>query len=111
MPADSPREVGERIATRRRARRLTQTGLATASHVSYATIRSVERGARRPSDDALEAIAAALPRTALASCVPPVHRRCLWVRSPSRKTSGPSFVAPAAPRGSGRLSWTSFRSA
>uniref|UniRef100_UPI002F9122F1 helix-turn-helix domain-containing protein n=1 Tax=Streptomyces atratus TaxID=1893 RepID=UPI002F9122F1 len=60
MPADSPREVGERIATRRRARRLTQTGLATASHVSYATIRSVERGARRPSDDVLEAIAAAL---------------------------------------------------
>ncbi|MFI5773645.1 helix-turn-helix domain-containing protein [Streptomyces sp. NPDC051658] len=60
MPADFPREVGERIATRRRARRLTQTGLATASHVSYATIRSVERGARRPSDDVLEAIAAAL---------------------------------------------------
>ncbi|MGW2089344.1 helix-turn-helix domain-containing protein [Streptomyces sp. NPDC001880] len=60
MPADSPREVGERIAARRRARRLTQTGLATVSHVSYATIRSVERGARRPSDDVLEAIAAAL---------------------------------------------------
>jgi transcriptional regulator with XRE-family HTH domain len=60
VPADSPREVGERIAARRRSRRLTQTGLATASHVSYATIRSVERGARRPSDDVLEAIAAAL---------------------------------------------------
>ncbi|MFF2325562.1 MULTISPECIES: helix-turn-helix domain-containing protein [unclassified Streptomyces] len=60
MSADSPHEVGERIAARRRARRLTQTGLAAASHVSYATIRSVERGARRPSDDVLEAIAAAL---------------------------------------------------
>ncbi|MEV5678842.1 helix-turn-helix transcriptional regulator [Streptomyces sp. NPDC052179] len=60
MPADSLREVGERIAARRRARRLTQTGLATAAHVSYATIRAVERGARRPSDDVLEAVAAAL---------------------------------------------------
>ncbi|MEU3655746.1 helix-turn-helix transcriptional regulator [Streptomyces sp. NPDC032161] len=60
MSADSPHEVGERIAARRRARRFTQTGLAAASHVSYATIRSVERGARRPSDGVLEAIAAAL---------------------------------------------------
>ncbi|MFE2555956.1 helix-turn-helix domain-containing protein [Streptomyces sp. NPDC059352] len=60
MSADSPREVGERIAARRRARRLTQAQLATASCVSYATIRSVERGARRPSDDILVAIAAAL---------------------------------------------------
>ncbi|MEV7711229.1 helix-turn-helix transcriptional regulator [Streptomyces sp. NPDC088270] len=60
MSADSPREVGERIAARRRARRLTQTGLAAASHVSYATIRAVERGARRPSDEVLEALAAAL---------------------------------------------------
>ncbi|MEE1767651.1 helix-turn-helix transcriptional regulator [Streptomyces sp. JV185] len=60
MSADSPREVGERIAARRRARRLTQTGLATASHVSYATVRAVERGARRPSDEVLEALAAAL---------------------------------------------------
>ncbi|MFF3730052.1 helix-turn-helix domain-containing protein [Streptomyces sp. NPDC002476] len=60
MSADSPCEVGERIAARRRARRLTQTGLAEVSHVSYATIRSVERGARRPSDGVLEAIAAAL---------------------------------------------------
>ncbi|MFJ8855083.1 helix-turn-helix domain-containing protein [Streptomyces sp. NPDC102437] len=60
MSADSPREVGERIAARRRARRLTQTGLAAASHISYATIRAIERGARRPSDDVLEAVAAAL---------------------------------------------------
>ncbi|MFE7105651.1 helix-turn-helix domain-containing protein [Streptomyces sp. NPDC057575] len=60
MSADSPHEVGERIAARRRARRLTQTGLAAASHVSYATVRAVERGARRPSDDVLEAIAATL---------------------------------------------------
>lgn len=60
MSADSPHEVGERIAARRRARRLTQTGLATASHVSYATVRAIERGARRPSDEVLEAIAAAL---------------------------------------------------
>lgn len=60
MSADSAREVGERIAARRRARRLTQTQLASAAHVSYATVRSVERGARRPSDDVLEALASAL---------------------------------------------------
>ncbi|MFI8810988.1 MULTISPECIES: helix-turn-helix domain-containing protein [unclassified Streptomyces] len=60
MSADSPREVGERIAARRRARRFTQTGLADAAHVSYATIRAIERGARRPSDDVLEAIATVL---------------------------------------------------
>ncbi|MFB8033813.1 helix-turn-helix domain-containing protein [Streptomyces sp. NPDC056004] len=60
MSADSSHEVGERIAARRRARRLTQTGLAAASHVSYATVRAVERGARRPSDEVLEAIAATL---------------------------------------------------
>ncbi|MFE6666662.1 helix-turn-helix domain-containing protein [Streptomyces sp. NPDC057697] len=60
MSVDSPREVGKRIAARRRARRLTQTGLAAASHVSYATVRAVERGARRPSDEVLEALAAAL---------------------------------------------------
>ncbi|MET9952403.1 helix-turn-helix transcriptional regulator [Streptomyces sp. NPDC006339] len=60
MPADSPREVGERIAARRRARRLTQTQLAAQAHVSYATVRAVERGARCPSDDVLEALARAL---------------------------------------------------
>lgn len=60
MSADTPRDVGERIAARRRARRLTQTQLAAASNVSYAMIRAVERGARRPSDDVLEAIAGAL---------------------------------------------------
>ncbi|MEV6332238.1 helix-turn-helix transcriptional regulator [Streptomyces sp. NPDC051909] len=60
MAADSPREVGERIAARRRARRLTQVQLANAARVSYATVRAVERGARQPSDDVLEALAAAL---------------------------------------------------
>ncbi len=60
MSADSPREVGERIAARRRARRLTQTQLAAKASVSYAMVRSIERGARRPSDDVLEAIATAL---------------------------------------------------
>ncbi|MEU8619677.1 helix-turn-helix transcriptional regulator [Streptomyces sp. NPDC048623] len=60
MPADSPREVGERIAARRRARRLTQTRLAALANVSYATVRSVERGARCPSDGVPEALARAL---------------------------------------------------
>lgn len=60
MSADSPREVGARIAACRRARRLTQTRLASASHVSYAMIRAVERGARQPSGEVLETIASVL---------------------------------------------------
>ncbi|SEF49641.1 Helix-turn-helix [Actinacidiphila yanglinensis] len=52
--------MGERVATARRARGLTQQGLAAAAELSYATIRAVERGARLPSDDSLAAIAAAL---------------------------------------------------
>lgn len=54
------RGVGERIATARRARRLTQRDLAQAADLSHVTIRSIERGARRPSEDSLDAIAAAL---------------------------------------------------
>ncbi|MGW4236841.1 helix-turn-helix domain-containing protein [Streptomyces sp. NPDC004749] len=54
------RAIGQRIATRRRARRLTQTDLARGAHVSHATIRAIERGARSPSDDTLDSIAAAL---------------------------------------------------
>ncbi|MEV6332408.1 helix-turn-helix transcriptional regulator [Streptomyces sp. NPDC051909] len=57
--------MGERIA----ARRLTQLQLANAARVSYATVRAVERGARRPSDDVLEALAAALGIDA-ARCAP-----------------------------------------
>ncbi|MFD4218660.1 helix-turn-helix domain-containing protein [Streptomyces griseus] len=60
MSSDSPQEIGRRIAACRRARRYTQTALAAASHVSYAMVRAIERGARRPSDEVLEAIADAL---------------------------------------------------
>lgn len=60
MSSDSPQEIGRRIAACRRARRYTQTELAAASHVSYAMVRAIERGARRPSDEVLEAIADAL---------------------------------------------------
>ncbi|MCC0580331.1 MULTISPECIES: helix-turn-helix domain-containing protein [Streptomyces] len=60
MPPDSPQEIGRRIASFRRARRFTQTALAAASYVSYAMIRAIERGARRPSDEVLESIADAL---------------------------------------------------
>ncbi|MFJ7082873.1 helix-turn-helix domain-containing protein [Streptomyces griseus] len=60
MSSDSPQEIGRRIAACRRARRYTQTTLAAASHVSYAMVRAIERGARRPSDEVLEAIADAL---------------------------------------------------
>ncbi|MFE4830233.1 helix-turn-helix domain-containing protein [Streptomyces sp. NPDC056672] len=58
--SEQPHQIGQRIATRRRARRLTQTQLAAAAYLSVATIRAIERGARRPSDMALETIAAAL---------------------------------------------------
>ncbi|MHC0430945.1 helix-turn-helix domain-containing protein [Streptomyces sp. O3] len=60
MPAHTMREVGQRIAATRRARRMTQTGLARASYVSHSMIRAVERGVRMPSDDTLDAVAAAL---------------------------------------------------
>ncbi|WLQ69216.1 helix-turn-helix domain-containing protein [Streptomyces glycanivorans] len=54
------RGVGQRIATIRRARRMTQADLARAAYVSLATIKGIERGARSPSDDTLDSIAAAL---------------------------------------------------
>ncbi|MFC9680018.1 helix-turn-helix domain-containing protein [Streptomyces sp. NPDC056948] len=60
MPSLSMREVGQRIATIRRARRMTQAQLARAAFVSLATVKAVERGARSPSDDTLDSIAAAL---------------------------------------------------
>ncbi|MEW2806719.1 helix-turn-helix transcriptional regulator [Streptomyces massasporeus] len=60
MPSPSPREVGRRIATIRRARRLTQADLARSAFVSLATVKAIERGARAPSDDTLDSIAAAL---------------------------------------------------
>ncbi|MEV7088581.1 helix-turn-helix transcriptional regulator [Streptomyces sp. NPDC093085] len=52
--------IGQRIATHRRARRFTQAELARAAYVSLATVRAIERGARSPSDDTLDSIAAAL---------------------------------------------------
>ncbi|MFJ8538203.1 helix-turn-helix domain-containing protein [Streptomyces sp. NPDC093591] len=60
MPASSTRDVGKSIATIRRARRLTQAELACAAFLSLSTIKAIERGARTPSDDALDSIAAAL---------------------------------------------------
>ncbi|WP_435601589.1 helix-turn-helix domain-containing protein [Streptomyces sp. C10-9-1] len=61
MPADnSPREVGRRIAATRQARRMTQAALASASFVSLAMVKAIERGARSPSDTTLDALAEAL---------------------------------------------------
>ncbi|MFJ8146059.1 helix-turn-helix domain-containing protein [Streptomyces sp. NPDC096048] len=60
MPTASRREVGQHIATIRRARRMTQADLARTAYVSLATIKGIERGARSPSDDTLDSIAAAL---------------------------------------------------
>lgn len=60
MSADSPREVGERIAARRRARRYSQPELATSANVSLSMLRKIERGDRTPSDGTLEALATAL---------------------------------------------------
>ncbi|WP_370664578.1 helix-turn-helix domain-containing protein [Streptomyces sp. IBSBF 2507] len=59
MPIASRREVGQRIATIRRARRMTQADLARAAYVSLATVKGIERGARSPSDHTLDSIAAA----------------------------------------------------
>lgn len=52
--------IGQRIAARRRARRMTQVGLAREAHVSLSMIKACERGVRTPSPSILEAIAAAL---------------------------------------------------
>ncbi|MER7900390.1 helix-turn-helix transcriptional regulator [Streptomyces sp. NPDC096046] len=60
MPSPGTREVGQRIATIRRVRRMTQVELARAAFVSLATVKAIERGARSPSDDTLDSIAAAL---------------------------------------------------
>ncbi|WP_031080304.1 helix-turn-helix domain-containing protein [Streptomyces sp. NRRL S-118] len=59
MP-DPMRDVGARIATARRARRMTQVQLAAAAHISPSLLRKIEQGQRRPSDEALDGIAAAL---------------------------------------------------
>ncbi|MER7403921.1 helix-turn-helix transcriptional regulator [Streptomyces sp. NPDC000070] len=60
MPSPSMREMGQRIATIRRGRRMTQAELARAAFVSLATVKAIERGARSPSDDTLDSLAAAL---------------------------------------------------
>lgn len=60
MPADTMREVGQRIAATRRARRMTQDDLARAAFVSLSMLRKIEQGSRFPSDDTLDTLAAAL---------------------------------------------------
>lgn len=63
MPAQHPmRGVGPRIAAARRARHMTQEDLALAAQVSFGTIKGIERSVRMPSEDTLDAIAAALGR-------------------------------------------------
>jgi transcriptional regulator with XRE-family HTH domain len=60
MPANTMREVGQRIAATRRAHRMTQQQLSAASFVSLSMLRKIEQGSRFPSDDTLDALAAAL---------------------------------------------------
>lgn len=60
MSSNPMRGVGQRVATARRARHLTQTELAASAQISYSMLRAIERGGRYPSDDTLDAIAAAL---------------------------------------------------
>lgn len=60
MPADTPRQVGQRIAATRQSRRMTQAELSRASYVSLAMIKAIERGARTASEATLDSIAAAL---------------------------------------------------
>ncbi|MFJ8647092.1 helix-turn-helix domain-containing protein [Streptomyces sp. NPDC093546] len=59
MP-DPLRGVGARIATARRARRMTQVQLSAAAHISPSLLRKIEQGTRQPSDETLDRIAAAL---------------------------------------------------
>jgi transcriptional regulator with XRE-family HTH domain len=54
------REVGQRIAATRRAHRMTQQQLSAASFISMSMLRKIEQGSRFPSDDTLDALAAAL---------------------------------------------------
>ncbi|MFE2848756.1 helix-turn-helix domain-containing protein [Streptomyces scopuliridis] len=51
---DTPKQAGERIATRRHARRMTQADLSRASFVSLSMIRGIERGVRSPSGKTLD---------------------------------------------------------
>jgi transcriptional regulator with XRE-family HTH domain len=60
MPPRNPDTVGARIAAARRLKRLDQPQLAAAANVSLSTIKKVEQGSRHPSDQVLEAVAAAL---------------------------------------------------
>ncbi|MDX3162077.1 helix-turn-helix transcriptional regulator, partial [Streptomyces scabiei] len=60
MPANAMREVGQRIAVTRRAHRMTQQQLSDVSFVSLSMLRKIEQGSRFPSDDTLDALAAAL---------------------------------------------------
>lgn len=60
MHDDATVGLGQRIATARRGRRMTQRDLADASGVSHGMIRAVERGGRRPSDSVIDELAAAL---------------------------------------------------
>lgn len=60
MPANTPREVGQRIAAIRHAKRMTQAELARAAFMSLSMLKKIERGDRYPSDDTLDSIAASL---------------------------------------------------
>ncbi|MGW7026214.1 helix-turn-helix domain-containing protein [Streptomyces xanthophaeus] len=52
--------IGQRIAARRQARRMTQVDLAREAHVSLSMVKACERGVRVPGPSTLESIAAAL---------------------------------------------------
>ncbi|MER5450591.1 helix-turn-helix transcriptional regulator [Streptomyces sp. NPDC002766] len=60
MPTDTAVEVGQRIATLRRAKRMTQADLARAAFLSLSMLKKIEQGGRHPGDDTLDSIAAAL---------------------------------------------------
>ncbi|WP_329088663.1 helix-turn-helix domain-containing protein [Streptosporangium sp. NBC_01469] len=61
MARQAPRNrLGKRVAAIRSARRMYQADLAQAANVSVSMLRKIEQGTRVPSDQALDAIAAAL---------------------------------------------------
>lgn len=63
MPPSTPSALGQRIATIRKMRNLTQRQLADAALVSASMLKKIEEGARHPSDDVLHHIAHALDTT------------------------------------------------
>lgn len=60
MPAYPDESIGVRVARIRKARHLTQTGLADRAHLSYGMVQQIEQGKKSPSEATIAALARAL---------------------------------------------------